>query len=384
MTQPLAGIRVLDFTTLLPGPLAGLILAEAGAEVVKIERPEGEEMRRYQPRWGDEALHFALLNRGKRSVAVDLKDAAASARLKPLIAEADVLIEQFRPGVMARLGLDYETVRAIRPDIVYCSITGYGQSGPKSGIAGHDLNYLAETGLLSLAHGPMRAPTVPPGLIADIGGGSLPAVVNVLLALIRRHATGEGAHVDIAMADTMFTFAWWALGNGRAAGDWPGNGDSALTGGSPRYRPYPTRDGRLVAVAALEEKFWRRLCQLIELDERLRDDAADPQATMGAVTAIIASRTAAEWTALFDGEDCAACVVRTLDEAASEPHFAERGLFDAILENEAGARIPATTVPVDRQFRADPAAARRSPGLGADNDLLEGGDGADGKAGRSG
>ncbi len=372
--QPLSGIRVLDFSTLLPGPLAALMLAEAGAEVIRIERPEGEEMRRYAPRWGDDSLYFALLNRGKKSVALDLKADDAVARLTPLIQNADVLIEQFRPGVMARLGLDYEQVKAIRPDIIYCSITGYGQSGPKAQIAGHDLNYIAETGLLSLSYGSAAVPTVPPGLMADIGGGSMPAVLNILLALIRRSTTGAGAHLDIAMADAMFTLGWWALGEGRATGRWPGNAEGALIGGSPRYRPYATRDGRLVAVAALEDKFWERLCALVELEPRLRDDARDPEATTRALKAIFSSKPAEAWASRLHGEDCAANVVRSLDEAAADPHFAERGLFDLMIENGAGERVAATTVPIDRQFRDAPGTARRAPALGADNDLLGNGE----------
>lgn len=369
--QPLSGIRVLDFTTLLPGPLAGLILAEAGAEVIKVERPEGEELRHYALRWGGESLYFALLNRGKKSVALDLKASDARDRLTPLIRTSDLLIEQFRPGVMARLGLDYDSVREIRPDIVYCSITGYGQSGPNAQTAGHDLNYIAETGLLSLSHGTTSAPVVPPGLIADIGGGTMPAVINILLALFRRALTGEGAYLDVAMADAMFTYAWWAVGEGRASGRWPGNGEGMLAGGSPRYRPYATRDGRLVAVAALEQKFWDRLCEIVGLEPRLREDSRDPAATAGALKAIFASKPADEWAGIFKGEDCAANVVKSLDEAVADPHFAERGLFDALIENETGEQMPATVVPVDRQFRSAPDTSRRAPTLGADNDLVK-------------
>ncbi|MGH7090719.1 MAG: CoA transferase, partial [Stellaceae bacterium] len=152
--RPLEHLLVLDFSTLLPGPLATLLLAEAGAQVIKIERPgTGDEMRGYAPKFGDSSVNFALLNRGKRSVAIDLKAPDALHRLEPLLRRADILVEQFRPGVMARLGLDYERVRALNPRLVYCSITGYGASGPRAGDAGHDLNYLAETGMLMLAAG---------------------------------------------------------------------------------------------------------------------------------------------------------------------------------------------------------------------------------------
>src|SRR5258705_9855382 len=181
MTQPLAGITVLDFTTLLPGPLATLMLAEAGAEVVKIERPGGEELRRHPPYIDGESAVYALLNRGKKSIVLDLKAADAGARLKPLLAGCDVVVEQFRPGVMARLGLGYEAVKAMNPRVVYCAITGYGQDGPRRNRAGHDLNYIPATGLLALSPGPADRPTVPPALIGDIGGRAMPAGVDNLL-----------------------------------------------------------------------------------------------------------------------------------------------------------------------------------------------------------
>ena len=183
MTQPLSGLVVLDFTTLLPGPLATLMLAEAGAEVIKIERPGGEDMRAFPPQVNGDSAVYALLNRGKTVLELDLKSDAGRSRLKPLLARADIVVEQFRPGTMDRLGLGYETVRAVNPRIVYCSITGYGASGPRAREAGHDLNYIGATGLLALQPGPPDRPTVPPALIADIGGGTLPAVINILLAL---------------------------------------------------------------------------------------------------------------------------------------------------------------------------------------------------------
>src|SRR5262245_14013374 len=245
--QPLAGLLVLDFTTLLPGPLATLLLAEAGAEVIKIEPPGGENMRHYEPRFDGESAMFALLNRGKTSLVLDLKQKTAHDKLRPLLERADVLVEQFRPGVMARLGLGYDDVRKINPRLVYCSITGYGQDGPRAGEAGHDLNYIGNTGLLALQPGPAEQPVVPPALVADIGGGTFPAVINILMGLRQRDATGEGCHLDIAMTDAMFTFAWYALAVGQATGRFPGAGELMLAGGSPRYQLYPTRDGKFVA-----------------------------------------------------------------------------------------------------------------------------------------
>ena len=289
--QPLADVLVLDFTTLLPGPLATLMLAEAGAQVIKIERPGGEDMRRYEPRFDGESAMFAMLNRGKQSLVLDLKDSADRARLMPLVKRADVLVEQFRPGVMARLGLGANALRKVNPRLIYCSITGYGQSGPRAAEAGHDINYIGATGLLALQPGPLDRPNVPPALIADIGGGTLPAVMNILLALRQRDRTGKGCAIDIAMADAMFTFAGHPLAVGHITGQFPVAGNARLTGGSPRYQLYPTKDGKLVACGALEQKFWLAFTSAIGLAPEFVDDRSDPQATKRAVAAIIASRT---------------------------------------------------------------------------------------------
>ena len=173
--RPLEGLFVLDFSTLLPGPMSTLLLAEAGAEVVKVERPvSGEEMRSYTPKWGRYSVNFALLNRGKKSIAVDLKDARDRERLQPLIERADVIVEQFRPGVMTRFGLDYESVMKINPKVIYCSITGYGQTGPKRDIAGHDLNYIGDTGLLALSMGDAASSCRPAGTHRGYRRGRLP------------------------------------------------------------------------------------------------------------------------------------------------------------------------------------------------------------------
>ena len=367
--QPLAGIRVVDFSTLLPGPLATLVLAEAGAEVVKIERPGyGDELRGYEPRFGGAGAGFALLNRGKRSIALDLKANGAKDRLMPLLRSADVLIEQFRPGVMDRLGLGYPALAAANPRLIYCSITGYGQSGPKAQVAAHDLNYMAETGLLHLAAGPDGAPVVPPALIADIAGGSYPAVLNIMLALRVRDASGRGCHLDIALSDHLFPLMWWALGQGFAAGRWPRPAGELLTGGSPRFHIYPTADARFLAVAPLEQRFWERFAELIGLEPALRDDSHDPEATRTRIAAIIRSRDAAHWQARFAGEDVCCSVVASLEQAVRDPHFVGRGLLAGVLTDGAGRSMPALPVPLAPVFR-EPRTAPY-PELGEANDLL--------------
>ena len=362
--QPLSGVLVLDFTTLLPGPLATLLLAEAGAEVIKIERPGGEDMRHYEPRFDGESAMFVLLNRGKTSLVLDLKNAADCAKLDPLIARADILVEQFRPGVMERLGFGYEEVRAINPKLIYCSITGYGQTGPRAAEAGHDLNYIGNTGLLALNPGPADRPVVPPALIADIAGGTLPAVMNILLALRQREKTGEGSYLDIAMTDAMFTFASHALASGHATGQFPGLGGARLSGGSPRYQIYPTRDGKFVCCAALEQKFWEAFAAAIELDPKFADDRSDPMATKAAVATIIAGKTAEEWRPLFAAADCCVTIMATLEEALRDPHFVGRGLFAHKIRGASGKTMPALPVPIDPQFRSAPGVTPAGPKLG--------------------
>jgi alpha-methylacyl-CoA racemase len=325
--RPLSGVRVLDFSTLLPGPLATLLLAEAGADVLKVERPgAGDEMRSYTPRLGPSSANFALLNRGKRSVVLDLKEPVDRDRARELAIGADVVVEQFRPGVMDRLGLGYAELSAVHPGLVYCSLTGYGQDGPRAQRAGHDLNYLAEAGLLDLVRDGTGDPVVPPVLVADIAGGAYPAVMNVLLALHARRESGRGAHLDLAMTANLATLGYWVQAQHAASGTWPVPGGELVTGGSPRYRIYRTADGRHVAAAPLEERFWRRFCELVDVPAERRDDGVDPAATIAAVEERIATRTAAEWEAVFAGEDVCCAVVATAEEAhrAHPPSAAHR------------------------------------------------------------
>ena len=370
MTRPLAGIRVLDFSTLLPGPLATLLLAEAGAEVIKIERPgRGDEMRSYVPKFGTDSVNFAMLNRGKRSIAIDLKAPDAIAKLRPLLESADVVVEQFRPDVMDRLGLGYEALKTINPRIVYCAITGWGQTGPKADIAAHDLNYVAQSGMLELAAGADGAPVVPSALVADVAGGTYPAVINILLALRERDRTGMGCKLDVAMADNLFAFMYWAIGNGLVAREWPKPGGELVTGGSPRYNVYRTADGKFLAAAPLEQKFWEIFCELIGLDTRYRNDVGNETTVKAEVARIISTRVAEYWQQRFAGQDVCCCIVVSIEEALADPHFAARGIFDRKL-TDAGRSLPALPVPIAEQFRGD----KRDgdyPALGEGNALID-------------
>jgi len=362
---PLEGIRVLDFSTLLPGPLASLILAEAGAEVIKVERPGGEDMRGYGPFLDGTGAYFVTLNRGKQAIEIDLREAGAAQRLLALAPTVDVVLEQFRPGVMTRLGLGYDAWRAANPRIVYCAITGYGQSGPRASEAGHDLNFQADTGLLAVGADASGAPAMPNLLAADIGGGSYPAVINILLALRQRDRTGLGGFLDVAMAENLFPFLFWGLASG-ATGHWPVPGREVFTGGSPRYRLYPTSDGRHVACAALEDKFWLAFCRVVEMPEALRDDARDPAATMLEAARLVAAKPATHWAAAFAKADCCVNVVRSLEDAVRDLHYQARGVFsrEATIP---GHVLPALPVPVVAALRTS-AVRAGAPAVGQHND----------------
>jgi len=366
--RPLNNIIVLDFSTLLPGPLAGLMLARAGAQVIKIERPKsGDEMRSYEPKFGEFSVNFALLNEGKESIEIDLKSKDATDRLRPLIEKADVLIEQFRPGVMDRLGFGYEDLKRINPRLIYCSVTGWGQSGPKAATAAHDLNYVAEAGILGLSVGVDGAPVVPPILAADVAAGAYPAVINILLALRAREVTSEGSHLDVAMGENMLTFAYWGLGNGFAVNMWPGGGDALVTGGSPRYQIYATGDGRYLAAAPLEDRFWTNFCDVIGLSEGLRSSSANQAQVIDAIARIIKTKSASQWMQEFSGRDVCCSIVASLKEAVEDPHFADRKVFDRTITVD-GKSIPALPLPIFGTF-AD-GAGGSPPRLGASTNKL--------------
>jgi len=282
---PLSGTLVVDLTRYLPGPFASRELLRYGARVVRLESPAGDPLRDIAPEWD------AALNAGKESVVCDLKAEPEFGRA--LCARADVVLEGFRPGVAERLGIGPDS---LPETVVYCSLTGFGAEGPHARRAGHDLNYLGYAGVLA-----DTAPALPPVQIADLGSGALAAVGEILAALLERQRTGRGTHLVISMTHGAHRFAAHRLGGEPVP--------RLLTGGLARYRIYETADGRFLTVAALEEKFFRRLCELLELPEV--DDEEK-------LAEHIRSRTLAEWLELFEGEDVAVGPVATLDEAARE------------------------------------------------------------------
>ncbi|HEU4411464.1 MAG TPA: CaiB/BaiF CoA-transferase family protein [Polyangiaceae bacterium] len=329
--RPLDGVRVLDLTRLLPGPFASLVLADLGARVDKLEDPGGGDYLRAMPPAHENGTSaaFAALNRGKRSLVLDLKRPAGRRALLRLLPHYDVLFEQFRPGVLARLGLGHDALRAAAPRLVICALTGYGQTGPLAQRAGHDLNYLARAGLLGLT-GPAGAPPPVPGFqLADVAGG-LWSVIAILAALRQRDQSGEGALLDVAMVDGVLGFATTAMA-GLGLGHAPERGAEVLTGGIAPYNTYLSEDDQIMTLAALEPKFWASFCEGVGLACDMTALLPGPHqpALKAEVAAIFRSKTRAEWEAFAAQRDC--CVEPALapGELLDDPHLKARGLFYA-------------------------------------------------------
>ncbi len=330
-TRPLDGLRVLDLTRLLPGPFATLLLADLGARIIKIEAPRiGDYARHMPPLGGRMSAVFAALNRDKESVGLDLKQPEGRAAFERLVAQADVVVDSFRPGVMARLGLDPARLEAINPRVITCSITGYGHTGPLARKAGHDLNYVAVAGLAGIT-GADGAPVTPGLQMADIAGGALYAVIGVLAALHARHRTGRGRFVDASMTDGVAGLGLMLHAKQHLDGQPVPPGFDLLAGDRPCYRIWPCKDGAL-AVGALEPKFWMGLCAAIGRPDLATDGLATGRhkaKVEAELTALFASRTRDEWVAFFAEHDVCVEPVLSLEEARRSPHAEARGLYGA-------------------------------------------------------
>jgi alpha-methylacyl-CoA racemase len=352
------GVRVLDLTRLLPGAVCTLFLADLGADVLKVEDTgDGDYMRWVPPMTGEYGAMFSATNRNKRAMTLNLKTEQGQEILHRLAAETDVFVEGFRPGVAARLGAGYDQLSAANPRLVYCSLSGYGQTGPYARRPGHDLNYLAAAGVTALS----GAADEPPGLVgaqvADVWGGGMTAAVAVLAAVLERTRTGLGRYLDVSMLDGSVLGlvnhlpAWLAGATAYQRGALP------LNGGHANYGVYRAKDG-YVTIADYELKFWRRTCELLG-----RPDLIDLHATPAAadaLTEVLATRTRAEWEDLFAGEDCCFMPVLTPEEAAESTHFAERGLVIDLPHGERQLATPVTHLGAGDHTRA--------PGLGEHTD----------------
>lgn len=328
-TTALAGLKVLDFSTLLPGPFATLMLADLGAEVIHVESPSRVDLVRVMPPYADgQATAHAYLNRNKKSLAVDLKTPENIEKIKGLLAEFDIVVEQFRPGVMQRLGLGYDELKAINPRLIYCSITGYGQTGSYKDRAGHDINYMSLAGVSGHSG---RQHSGPPALgiqVADVAGGSLHAVIGILAAVIERNQSGQGQHIDISMTDCVFTLNNMAASAQIAGGEDQAPETATLNGGS-YYDYFKTSDGRYISVGSLEPQFMLGLSTALNLPILAQKGASmfaeDRQAVKQAVSEAIAAQPFSHWQQVFAALDVCVEPVLSLKEAAQSQLAQERG-----------------------------------------------------------
>jgi alpha-methylacyl-CoA racemase len=374
---PLSDIRILDLTRLLPGGFCSLLLADLGAEVVKVEDTGmGDYIRWAPPYYGEEESHslgtrsalYLSLNRGKRSIRLDLKSEGGREAFLRLVASYDVVLEGFRPGVLDRLGVGYERMREVNPGIVYCALTGYGQDGPYTQRAGHDINYLGQTGMLGLTGTKGGPPVLPAGQIADLGGGALMAAVGVLAALHERRRSGEGQMVDISMADG--ALSWLAMVAGRyfCDGEVPRRGEPELAGGLLCYLTYEAADG-WVSCGALEPKFWAAFCLGVDRPDLIEKQFEAPGSqAWGEVAEVFRSRSRAEWLAFNDQHDCCIEPILELDEALDSELFRAREMVSE-LEQPGLGTVRQLGVPVKlSRTPGDP--TRPAPALGGDTDDL--------------
>jgi alpha-methylacyl-CoA racemase len=368
---PLSDVRVLDLTRLLPGGFCSLLLADFGADVVKVEDTGmGDYIRWAPPYYGDDSKQelgtrsalYLSLNRGKRSIRIDLKSDAGREAFLRLVREYDVVLESFRPGVLDRLGVGYERLREENPRIVYCAITGYGQTGPNTQRAGHDTNYLALNGLLGLTGAADGPPVQSAGQVADLGGGGLMAAFGVMAALRERERSGEGQLVDVSMTDG--SLAWLAMvaASYLADGQVPSRGTGTLNGGIACYLPYQCADG-WVSCGALEPKFWKAWCEGVGRPELVEHQFVPPGSPgWREVAEVFLTRTKDEWREFNDEHDCCIEPILDLDEALESELIRQREMVIELEQPEIGT-VRLLGVPI-KLSRTPGEPTRPAPALG--------------------
>ena len=330
MAGPLKGLKILDFTTLLPGPYATMTLADLGAEVlrvVSVSRPDVVDFMPPSLPGMNLSCATAWLGRGKRCMALNLKAPRAGEIFRRLMADYDILIEQFRPGVMAKLSLDYETLKAANPGLIYCSLTGYGQTGPLKDRAGHDINYLARSGIMSYSGRKTSGPCLTGIQIADVASGSNNAVIGILAAVIHRQQTGEGQHVDVSMTDGVVAFNALSGAAFLVDGTEYRREEGFLNGGS-LYDFYETKDGQYLSFGGLEPQFFAAFCETIGRPDLIPGSVVPPELprVKEEVREALKTKTRDEWMALFAKVDACVEPVLALGEALADPHVSARGL----------------------------------------------------------
>ena len=326
LKKPLTGIKVLDLSRQFPGPYATMVLADFGAEVLRLE----------DRRFANDLSAFAVM-RGKRHMTLNLKSGQGKEIFFKLLQTADVVVDGFRAGVMERLGLGYEELKKRKPDIICCSLSGYGQTGPYKNLAGHDLNYIGFTGLLSLSGEPDRRPIIPPVQVADVGGG-LNAAIGILLALFHRQRTGEGQSVDVSLMDSALGFTQLSFMQIAHLGMNLVRGRQPLTGGFPSYQVYETKDGKFITIGAVEPRFWAAFCKTVGREDLVKDHYASGQRrdqVDAEITALFKTKTRDQWFEELKEIDI--CVGKVLDmkEMMDDPQVRDREMVTEI-QNQGG------------------------------------------------
>lgn len=349
----LTGLKILDFSTLLPGPYATLVFSDLGAEVIKISAPDKKDIVvDYPPfiKGTNLSANQAWLGRNKKNIFLNLKNKESIEIIKKMILEYDIILEQFRPGVMSRLGLSYEELKKINPKIIYCSLTGYGQTGSMKDNAGHDINYLSRSGNMNYSGKAGFGPVLTNMQIADIGVGSLNSVIAILSAVYYRERTGKGQYIDISMADGLIPFNSMDGASFLVNGIEPEREKTRLNGGSA-YDFYETKDGRYLSVGALEPKFWKRFCELVQLPELIEKSVMPEEilALKDKIRKRILEKSLKEWLEIMKGEDVCVEPVLTLKEAFLEDkHIKERKLIREVEVSVAkGKQIKQMATPIN-------------------------------------
>ena len=331
MAGPLSGVRIVDLTRLYPGPFGTQLLGDLGAEVIKVEDKNSPDyIRFFPPVFVKEGAGYICVNRNKKSFALDLRSDRGKELFFKLVEKSDVVVEQFRPGVLDKMGLGYEKGRACNPRIIYCSITGFGQTGPYANIPGHDLNYMGLAGISDIIGPRGKDPVVPGIQVADVAGGGLMSVIGILAAVVGRETTGRGQHVDVSMFDGILPFMGMIYSNFKAGGGLPDRGNMFLAGALVCYDIYRTKDNRFMTLGALEFKFWKRFCELID-----KQEWTDKQFVQGdekiriraELEKIFQSKTRDEWVEVFRGEESMCDAVLSIDEVENDPHAIARKMI---------------------------------------------------------
>ena len=372
-TGPLQGIRILDLTRLLPGPLGTMLMADMGADVIKIEDPNAPDyVRMFPPFVGGESVNYLAYNRSKRSMLLDYKSEEGRKIFFELLKTADVVVEQFRPQFLDKLGIGYEAAKAVNPKIIYVSVTGYGQTGPYAHLAGHDLNYISYAGILGITGNPDEAPMIPGVQLADIAGGSYMSVIATLAALHARTQTGVGQHVDVSMTDAVMPLLSVSYASYSATLQAQIRGTLPLSGGMPNYGVYVCQDKKYIALGTLEPKFWSKFCDLTNKSDwkmfMVPQNTEQLQSFKNLIGGLFLEKNQSEWVQFGFKNDLLISPIYGLEDLENDPHLLERQMIIETEHPTAG-KLKSIGVPIKfSKTEAKPSWA--APLLGEDTEAI--------------